>query len=76
MFIELHVTAQPGPVILVILCPSHSSFQGGSIVCVCVYVCVCVCVCVFIKLHITGQSGQVIYSFYDTACNPPGGYLS
>ena len=29
-------------------------------------------VCVFIKLHITAQSGPVIYSFYATACNPPG----
>ena len=37
---------------------------------------VCVCVCVFIKLHITAQSGPVIYSFYATVCNPPGGYLS
>ena len=35
-----------------------------------------VCVCVFIKLHITAQPGPVIYSFYATACNPPGGYLS
>ena len=35
-----------------------------------------VCVCVFIKLHMTAQSGPVIYSFYATACNPPGGYLS
>ena len=35
-----------------------------------------VCVCVFIKLHITAQSGPVIYSFYATGCNPPGGYLS
>ena len=34
------------------------------------------CVCVFIKLHITAQSGPVIYSFYATVCNPPGGYLS
>ena len=25
------------------------------------------CVCVFIKLHITVQSGPVIYSFYATA---------
>ena len=35
----------------------------------------CVCVCVFIKLHITAQSGPVIYLFYATACNPPGGVL-
>ena len=35
-----------------------------------------VCMYVFIKLHITAQSGPVIYSFYATACNPPGGYLS
>ena len=32
-----------------------------------------VCVCVFIKLHITAQSGPVIYSFHATVCNPPGG---
>ena len=30
------------------------------------------CVCVFITLHITAQSDPVIYSFYATACNPPG----
>ena len=29
-------------------------------------------VCIFIKLHITAQSGPVIYSFYATGCNPPG----
>ena len=46
VFIKLHITAQSGPVILVIL------FHSG--------VCVCVCVCVFIKLHITAQSGPVI----------------
>ena len=37
-----------------------------------------VCVCVFIKLHITAQSGPVIYSFYTTtttACNPPRGLI-
>ena len=38
--------------------------------------CVCVCVCIFIKLHISAQAGPVIYSFYATACNPPGGYSS
>ena len=36
---------------------------------VCLYVCV---LCVFIKLHITAQSGPVIYSFYANPCNPPG----
>ena len=36
---------------------------------------VCVCVCVFIKLHITAQSGPVLYSFYAIACNPPRGLL-
>ena len=36
----------------------------------------CVCVCVFIELPITAQSGLVIYSFYATAFNPPGGYFS
>ena len=45
VFIKLHITAQSGLVILVILCHSR---------------CVCVCVCVFIKLHITAQSGPVI----------------
>ena len=60
VFIKLHIIAQSGPVILVILCHSR----------------VCVCVRVFIKLHITAQSGPVIYSLYATACNPPGGYLS
>ena len=45
VFIKLHITAQSGLVILVILCHSH---------------CVCVCVCVFIKLNITAQSGLVI----------------
>ena len=40
----------------------------------CVFV--CVYVCVFIKLHTTAQSGPVIYSFYATAYNPPGGYFS
>ena len=40
-----------------------------------VRVLVCVCVCVFIQLHITVQSGPVIYLFYATACNPPGAYL-
>ena len=47
VFIKLHITAQSGLVILVILCPWQC-------------VCVCVCVCVFIKLHITVQSGPVI----------------
>ena len=71
VFVKLHITAQSGPVILVILCHSFWSSQGGG-----QCVCVCVCVCVFIKLHITAQSGPVIYSFYATGCNPPGGYLS
>ena len=44
LFIKLHITAQSGPVVLVIICPSP----------------VCVCVCVFIKLHMTAQSGPVI----------------
>ena len=42
----------------------------------CVLTRACVCVCVFTKLHITAQSGPVIYSLYATACNPPVGYLS
>ena len=36
VFTKLHITAQSGPAILVILCHSH-----------CSSVCVCVCVCVF-----------------------------
>ena len=58
VFIKLHITAQSGLVILVILCHSHRSSQGGiNDTC---YECVCVCVCVFIKLHVTAQSGLVI----------------
>ena len=38
VFIKLHITAQSGPVILVIICHLHWSSQGGI-------VCVCVCVC-------------------------------
>ena len=29
VFIELHITTQSGPVILVIICHSHRSSQGG-----------------------------------------------
>ena len=67
-----------------------SEVQDKVCVCVCVFMCLClsvclslslslskrVCVGVFIKLHTTAQSGPVIYSFYATARNPPGGYLS
>ena len=43
VFIKLHITAQSGLVILVILCHSRWSSQGGiNYTC-----CVCVCVCVF-----------------------------
>ena len=53
VFIKLHITAQSGPVILVILCHSHWSSQGRINdvcvgVCVFVFVCVCVCVCVYL----------------------------
>ena len=37
--------------------------------------CARVCVCVLIEFHITAQSGYEVYSFYATACNPPGGYF-
>ena len=59
-FITLHIAAQSGRNILLVLivslliCHSHWSSEGG------INVCVCVCVCVFIKLHITTQSGPVI----------------
>ena len=82
VFIKLHITTQSGPVILVILCHSHWFSRGGindtyyenlwSDATKGMYV----CMYVFIKLHITAQSGPVIYSFYATVCNPPGGYLS
>ena len=55
VFIKLHITAQSGLVILVILCHSRC-------------VCVCVCVCVFIKLHITTQSGLVILVILCHSC--------
>ena len=38
VFIKLHITAQSGPVILVILCHSHRSSQGGINVCACVFI--------------------------------------
>ena len=60
VFIKLHITAQSGLVILVILCHSHRSSQGGINDTCCESLCVCVCVCVSIKLHITAQSGLVI----------------
>ena len=41
IFIELHITAQSLPVILVILCHSHRSSQAGI-------KCVCVCLCVYV----------------------------
>ena len=34
---------------------------------------VCMYVCIFIKLHITAQSGLVILSFYATRVDPPKG---
>ena len=90
VFIKLHITAQSGPAILVILChhairpchPSHSMPlalidrpKGVSMILVTktsdqtrqrstlsllVQVLLGVCVCVFIKLHITAQSGPAI----------------
>ena len=63
VFIKLHMTAQSGLAILVILCHSRWSSQGGIND-------TCYenlwsnategCVCVFIKLHITAQSGPAI----------------
>ena len=44
VFIKLHLTAQSEPVVLiVILCHSHWSSQGG----INDTVCVCVCVCIY-----------------------------
>ena len=51
IFIKLHITAQSGLVILVILCHSRCSSQGGGMY---------VCMYIFFKLHITTQSGPVI----------------
>ena len=56
VFIKLHITAQSGPVILVILCTRVDPPKGGSMI---LGVCVCV-LCVFIKLHMTALSGPVI----------------
>ena len=60
VFIKLHITAQSGPVILVILCHSHWSSQRGIndtcvsvclyVLCVCVFVCVCLCLCVCLSV--------------------------
>ena len=47
IFIKLHITAQSGPVILVICM---------YVICMYMYV----CMYLFIKLHITTQSGPVI----------------
>ena len=44
VFIKLHITAQSGPVILVILCHSRWSSQGGINDTCYVFVCVCVCI--------------------------------
>ena len=46
VFIKLHITAQSGPVVLVIICHSHWSSQGG-INDTCFEVCV-LCVCVYL----------------------------
>ena len=63
-FIKLHITAQSGLVILVILTTRVDPPKGGSMILVTKTSdqtrCVFVCVCVFIELHITAQSGPVI----------------
>ena len=47
VFIKLHITAQSGPVILVILCPTRIDHpKGGSMILI-TNVCVCVCVCIY-----------------------------
>ena len=56
---RLHIIAQSGPVILVVLCHSHWSSQGG-INDTCYENLLSVYVCVLIKLRITAQSGPVI----------------
>ena len=61
--------------VLLSSCPAGCWSRRHCCTAVCC-VCVCACVCLFIKLHITAQSGPVIYSFYATVCNPSGGYLS
>ena len=62
MIIKLHITAQSGPAILVILCHSHWSSQGGiNDTCyemyICMYVCMCVLVCVC-GHHISQRTDQ------------------
>ena len=70
IFIELHITAQSGPVIRAFYATRIDPPKGGSLILVtmyvcmyiCMYVCMYVCmhVCIFIELHITAQSGPVI----------------
>ena len=55
IFIKVRITAHSSPAILVILCHSHWSSQGGinDNVCMCVCLlslsmCICLCVCVFV----------------------------
>ena len=55
VIIKLHITAQSGPVIQVLLWPRIDPPKGGSMILVTKTsdqtrrVCVCVCVCVFIR---------------------------
>ena len=62
VFIKLHITAQSGPVILVILCHSHPP-KGGSMILV-TSVCVCMlCAC----SHLNYSGGQT--------CGLPAGVI-
>ena len=54
----MQITAQSGPVIIIILCHLQVLPRGAQRVFS--RKCVCACVCVFIELHITAQSGPVI----------------
>ena len=62
--IQLLITKQSGHVLLVILLALPHSMYMGRYMHVCMYVYMYACtymyVCMFIKLHITAQSGPVI----------------
>ena len=73
IFIKLHITAQSGPVIRVILCHSHLSSQGGiNDTCydVCMFVCMYVCMYVVVVVVV------VFFTLTDRASTIPSNIRS